>query len=256
MNIKKATYSFPGKQLLALLLFAFSASLLAQNCPFCNKKLTEDHLCPDPTCLFYQDLDDKDGCDEGSPDMPPLIELVSPRRQVSVAGLCTSMGACAITTAQPLKPCKPKYKSSTPAFPWLQFVYDNALATTGHPGDLDGCRDAMRQQYKARDIALSRQNTLEPQIDYHFNSPNLLLLELTTREWSEDDNKMIETHYFYLFEINAQGGVYFLTDDEDTFGTQFVHPGRTNNYLHLLRLLEARLKPDDVVTLFIYRARN
>lgn len=251
MNIKKAAYSPPGMQLLALLLFIFSVGLSAHNCPFCSKKLNEANLCPDPDCAFYDDSEDDDDC-EGTYELPPPIEL--PTQQRLVVDLRTSFGACAITTAQQPEPRKSKCKYSNPEAPWLEFVYNNAPTEQGY---LDGCREAMRHQYGPRhEVPLTQEHSLESQISHYFNSQNLLLLDLSTWESSEDDDDTIETHYFYLFEINAQGGVYLLTDDEDTFGTQFLSPGRTNNHTHLIRRLEARLKPSDGITLFIYRAKD
>ena len=253
------------QRLFLLLTLLLSASLPAQLCPFCGKPLTSEYLCPDLSCQFHDNSfwpedDSHETCTD--PLLQPLADLSLNDRPAPPFDACLSAGACPITMAsfgRSLGACQPKATSAL-ACPWLHAIHSDAIRQFGASFNLDGCRQAARQQdsatrkhrNEASKILLDQKQSLTEQTCFLFDSPHQLLFDLTTWEWSEGHQNMVETHYFYLFEINALGVSFFMTDDIYTFGTHFNHPGRINHPLHLVRAIEKRISADDRIVLFIY----
>ena len=223
-----------------ILALLFSAMLPAQNCPFCGKNLTQDNLCPDQDCHFY---------DAHPPEQPELCPgLMQQEQATTMMDICTSSGACAMPVIRP-------QGTGGLDCPWIRYHYLLSIQQCYLPLLLESCRETIsegEEDYKK--LEYKPEVPLASQLEHLFNTPTNIIIQLTTHKWEGGEN--FERDYFYMFEINQQGDVFFLTDDrnEDTFGAEFLTPHQANKPFELVHMIENRKKDSDLIAIF-YRQK-
>ena len=221
----------------ALLIFAllFSATLPARNCPFCGKNLTQDNQCPDQDCKFYET------------HLPKRPRLVQQDKATTMMDICTSSGACAMPVIRTQSCASEK----GPDCPWILAHYLLSMQEYHLPLQLVTCHEEISEEEgDFKKLEYKPEVPLASQLEHLFNTPTKIIIQLTTHEWENGEN--IECDYYYMFEINQQGDVFFLTDDsdKDAFGPEFLNPHQVNRPFDLVHTIETRKKDSDSISVF------